>query len=78
MAILNRHTDVPAEGEDGATGAYTGPVVCWICGYGAEERRAEIRPGECRLAAEWGKPGERCLMNAAAERARGKGGRADA
>lgn len=57
---------------------YVGPVVCWICGHSAEERRTQVTPGECNVAAEWSKPRERCLMNSPEERARGRGGHADA
>lgn len=65
-----------AAGADVAT--YSGPVVCWVCGYSAEERRVEVAPGECNVAAEWGKPRERCLMNGPEERARDHGRHADA
>lgn len=49
----------------------SGPaLVCWICGYNSEERREEVRAGECRIAQEWGKKPERCLMNGPEEVAR--------
>lgn len=54
-------------------GTTSGPaLVCWICGYSADERRDEVRAGECRVAQEWGKKPERCLMNGPEEVARGK------
>ena len=48
--------------------APAGPqMVCWICGYSAEERRKEVKGGECRTAAEFGKRANRCLMNSPEE-----------
>lgn len=73
-AVADRQETAPDDG--GAP--YVGPVVCWICGHGAEERRVEVAPGECDVAAEWGRPRERCLMNSPEEQARNRGGHADA
>lgn len=66
-SMVERHDERPAPGDGGTT--YIGPVVCWICGYSAERRRGEVVPGGCDVAAEWGRPRERCLMNSPEEQA---------
>ena len=45
-------------------------LVCRICGYSAEERRREVKAGECRIPADYGHKHDKCLMNSTQEVAR--------
>ena len=45
-------------------------LVCRICGESAEERRKEVKAGECSIPADYGHQQDKCLMNSTQEAAR--------